>query len=108
MVLDDGTRVNMSLSFWPSQQGWFYSLVYGDFEVNNRRIVNSPNLLRQFRSIIPFGICCTIIDGYEPVYQNDFTAGRASLYVLNSSDILLTETLITITLPNFVGYPLTS
>lgn len=108
LVLDDGTRVNMTMSFWPNQYGWYYSLTYGDFEVSNRRMVNSPNLLRQFRAIIPFGLCCTVIDGYEPIYQNDFSSGRASLYVLNSEDIVSTETLITFTLPNFVGYPLTS
>ncbi len=108
MVLDDGTRVNMTLSYWPAQLGWFYSLTYGAFEVSNRRMVNSPNMLRQFRSIIPFGLCCTVLDGYELLYQNDFTSGRASLYVLNPEDIIATETLITVTLPNFVGYPLTS
>ncbi len=108
MVLDDGSKVNMSLNYWPNQSGWFYSLNYGQFSVSNRRMVNSPNMLRQFRSIIPFGLCCTIIDGYELIYQDDFTSGRASLYVLNSEDLISTETLITITLPEFVGYPLTS
>lgn len=108
IVLDDGTKVNMNLNFWPAQLGWYYSLSYGDFIVNNRRMVNSPNMLRQFRTIIPFGLCCTVLDGYEILYQDDFTSGRVSLYALNANDVIETETLITLTLPNFVGYPLTS
>lgn len=104
IVLDDGSRVEMFLSYWPQQSGWFYSLTYGNFSVANRRMVVSPNMLRQFRSIVPFGLCCTVIDGYEPIYQDDFSNGRASLYVLNAEDVLSTEELITTTLPNFQGY----
>lgn len=106
LVLDDGSRVNMSLEFCPNQLAWFYSLTRGSFSVKNRRLVNSPNLLRQFRNIIPFGICCTVVDGYEILYQDDFVNGRVNLYTLNSNDVVETETLITLTLPNFVGYPL--
>lgn len=106
LVLDDGSKVNMKLCYWPSQLGWFYSLSKGNFVVNNQRLVNSPNLLRAYRNIITFGICCTVVDGYEPVYQNDFKSDRVSLYILNEADILETETLITVTLPTFVGYGL--
>lgn len=107
LVLDDSSKVSMSINYVPSQDGWFYSLTYGTiFQVNNKRLVNSPNFLRAFREIIPFGLACTVIDGYEPVYQNDFTSGRVSMYLLNSEDVSQVETLITITIPNFIGYPL--
>ena len=106
VVLDDGTRVSMTLTYCPNQLGWFYSLTYGDFQVNDRRIVNSPNMLRQFRTIVPFGLACLVVDGYEPIYQSDFVSSRAALYILNEEDVAETETLITLTLPNFVGYPL--
>lgn len=106
VVLDDGTKVNMTLSYCPNQLGWFYSLTYKTFSVTNRRIVNSPNMLRQFRTFIPFGLACLVVDGYEPIYQSDFISNRAALYILNEQDVTETETLITLTLPNFVGYPL--
>ncbi len=63
-------------------------------------------MLRQFRNIIPFGLACVIADGFEPVYQDDFTSGRASLYLLNEADVAEVETLIIVTLPTFIGYPL--
>ncbi len=106
LVLEDGTRVNMTIQYVPNQEGWFYSLTYGAFIVNNRRLVNSPNMLRQFRNIIPFGLACTVLDGYEPVYQNDFTSARVSLYTLTTQDVLDVEDLIILTLPDFTGYPL--
>lgn len=104
IILDSGIRVPMSLKYIPSQQGWFYSLTYQNFAVNNRRLVNSPNMLRQFRTIIPFGLCCTVLDGYEPLYQEDFSNGRVTLYILNQADVIETETLITLTLPTAVGF----
>ena len=107
-TLDDGSNVQMSLNYVPSQNGWFYSLVYPTlkWEVDNRRLVNSPNLLREFRNVIPFGLCCITTDGYEIINLSDLISGRASIYVLNSTDVLQTETLILNTLPNFVTYPL--
>jgi len=93
-VLDDGSKLFITLNYKSNQQGWFYSMKYGTFILNNRRLVLSPNLLRQFRGIISFGIACNVNDGYEPVYIEDFSTGRVSLYVLDSTDIATAETVI--------------
>lgn len=108
LVLPDGSTVPMTLNYIPAQQGWFYSITYGSagWGVSNRRIVNSPNMLREFRNIIPFGFCCTTIDGYEIINQSDFVSGRVNFYLLDPTDLMQTEILITETLPNFVNYPL--
>lgn len=105
LTLDDGTIVRItSLVYVPSQLSWLYSLAYGNFALFNQRIVNSPNMLRKYRNIIPFGLCCTVIDGYEIINQSDFVSGRDSFYVLNDNDLVSTEQLITVTLPTFAGY----
>lgn len=106
LVLEDQSRVQMRLNYIPAQAGWFYSLQYGDFIIYNRRLVNSPSVLRQFRNLIPFGLACIVSDGYEPVYQDDFASGRVSLYVLTEAEVVETEEFIIVTLPNFTGYPL--
>lgn len=106
LVLDDASRVAFKINYIAAQQGWFYSVQYGDFKVLNRRLVNSPNILRAFRNIIPFGIACLVSDGFEPVYLDDFSSGRVTFFLLNSADVIETETLIIITLPTFTGYPL--
>lgn len=87
--LNDGTLVKMSLNYYAGQQGWFYSFNYnnGQFVVNNRRIVTSPNMLSQFANIIPFGFAVTTTDGYEPIFIDDFITGRASFYILEADDV---------------------
>lgn len=102
-VLDDGGIVTFLMFYSPNQQGWFYSIQYGEFISNNRRLVVSPNMLRQFRNRIPFGLACTSVDGYEPVYQTDFQNQRINLYLLSQADVLQAETLILTTIPAAIG-----
>lgn len=103
IILDDGSVVQMTLQYIPAQQGWFYSISYGSFKANLMRIVNSPNMLRRFRNIIPFGLAVTVSDGYEIVNQSDFVSGRATMYSLNQTDMAQVEILITKTLPTLLG-----
>jgi hypothetical protein len=93
LVLGDGTSVNLTLNYFAGQQGWFYSFNYNDgqFLVNNRRLVTSPNMLSQFKNIIEFGFAVTTSDGYEPIYIDDFVTGRAKFYILESSDVAVIE-----------------
>lgn len=92
LVLDDGSRMILTLVYKDNQQGWFYSISYGTvFNCNNRRIVTSPNMLRAFRDIINFGLACMSSDGYEPVFIDDFSTERAKLYILNSTEVQYVE-----------------
>lgn len=87
-VLDNGDKVTVGLEYISSQKGWFISVGYGTIlTANGRRVVTSPNMLRAFRDTIPFGIACTVKDGQEPLYQDDFTAGRATLWILNPDEV---------------------
>ena len=94
VVLDDGTEVSITLRFSANQKGWFYSVTYGTFVDNNRRLVVCPNMLRQFRSILPFGLACDSNDGYEPIMVSDFATGRVSLYILTQADVQAIEDMI--------------
>lgn len=92
VVLDDGKKVDISLEYISNQKGWFMSLIYGSvLTLNGYRITTSPNMLRKFRGVIPFGMACATTDGQEPIYKDDFSSGRAKLYILNSSDITYVE-----------------
>lgn len=94
LKLENGQLLNFTLKYSYGQQGWFYSFTYGTYPVNNKRIINSINMLRGIRNSIPFGLACIVTDGYEPVFINDFKSGRASLYILNPSDVTLVESLL--------------
>lgn len=94
LKLYNGQLLNLTLWYSYSQQGWFYSFFYGTYIVNNKRMVNSINMLRSIRNAIPFGLACVVKDGYEPVFINDFKSGRASLYILDPTDVNLVENLL--------------
>lgn len=89
MRLEDGlgNLITVTVEFVASQRGWFYSIEYpGWTGVSRRRLVASPNMLRQFRGVIPFGISCNVSDGQEPINKDDFTSGRVQIYILNTAE----------------------
>ena len=91
LVLDNNETVDFTLYYLPRQQGWFYNFTYKDLTVNCSKVVLTPNSLRQFRKIIPFGLSF-VADGYvEPFSIDDFSTGRVVMYVLNSDEVKQVE-----------------
>lgn len=94
LVLDNGRNVNLKLRYSANQKGWFYDLSYLDFNLYGRRVVTSPNMLRQFKNFIPFGLAALVTDGYEPVFVDDFQNKRGNIYTLNQDDVQTVELLL--------------
>lgn len=96
LVLGDGTQLTFSLYFVPMQQCWVIpEIVYGDFRLTNIKVVNSPNLLHQWRNQIPFGLACFTIGNREPSLQEDFSSNNSRLFLLPNADVVaFTESLI--------------
>ncbi len=82
-----GQRIIMTLRFLPSQEMWMMDIAYDDFKTNGIAIVNSPNLLRGYKNIIPFGISCNSNDGIDPHFIDDFATQRVNLYLLTAADV---------------------
>lgn len=88
LILPSGQTFDITMSFKPMQLGWFITeLVYGDFTLTGVRVCTSPNFLYQFRNQIPFGLACFTKDFSEPTLQEDFSSGRAKLYVLSEAEV---------------------
>lgn len=94
LISESGVPVVLTLRFVQNQQGWFYSLESEVFTAYNKRLIAGPNLLRQHRNIIDFGIAVITDDKLEPVMVDDFVSGRASLFWLNSDDVSYAESVI--------------
>lgn len=92
IVLPDGSTVTLTLTYRPNQSGWFYDISWDGFSppwiCNGNRLVTSPNILRQFKGFLPFGLTVTTIDNGEPVGQEDFVSGYATVILLSASDVL--------------------
>lgn len=91
LKLENGQPLQFTIWYSYSQRGWYYSFTYQSYTSNNRRMVNSANMLSQINNIIPFGLACLLTDAYEPVFISDFLSGRAILYTLNSTDVAQVE-----------------
>lgn len=96
ITLPDGSAATLTLGFWPQQNGWFYNLAWSGrtpaFALNGQQLVVSPNLLRQWRNVLPFGLGVVTNDGLDPTDQEDFVNGNCTLFLLDTSDIATAET----------------
>lgn len=91
---EDGQKINCDIRYLPTQRQWILDLQYQDFTLRGIALVNSVNILRNYRNILPFGIGIFTVDGFDPFFVQDFEAGRARFYLLNQSDVNDAETLI--------------
>lgn len=64
--LDGYEPVEFTIEFREQQYSWFMNMVWGDFSMYNERIAIAPNLLRQFRNTLPFGIMIIGPDNVDP------------------------------------------
>ena len=95
MNLPDGSVLVVSILYRASQYGWFFSGLNwnnGQWIENGRRIVTHPNMLRQYKNIIPFGIACLTVNNREPTQKEDFASGASSLYLLTAAEVQAVET----------------
>lgn len=86
-----GISVQCQLRFLPRIEAWILDVTYGNFTAEGILVVDSPNLLRQWSNIIPFGLACTRQDKLDPYLIDDFQNSTASLYLLDASDVLAVE-----------------
>lgn len=98
LVLEDGSRATLALSFRPQQNGWFYDLSWPGttalplpFQAQNLRLVTAGNLLRQFRDFLPFGLAVFTPDNSDPMTQNCFVDGTVDLVLLGAADVEAVE-----------------
>ena len=89
--LDDNSRVVFNFEYRANQYGWFFDFEYNGTKYTNFRLTTSYNILRNFKSWLPFGLRVDTLDKQEPMDLNDFVSGYATLYILNKTDIVTTE-----------------
>ena len=93
ITTEDQITFTFKLEYVENQQSWFWSLSYGNFSINNQRLVLDPSFLRRFVAYLPFGMACMTNDGaqIDPFLLNDFTAGRIQLYTLTLAEVKALE-----------------
>jgi len=70
------------------QYGWYFlNLTYGTFELNGLRITVNPDMLYQWKNLIPIGLACVTTANREPTQLQDFSSGLFQLYVLTQAEV---------------------
>lgn len=91
VVLPDGTAFVLTMYYSDTQQGWFITeLTYApsNFTLNSLRITLNPNMLYQWKNVLPFGIgCFPTKTTREPTQQQDFSSELFQLFVLSSAEV---------------------
>ena len=87
IVATDGTLITFNFYYSETQECWNVDVSTASFLLNGIQLVNSPNLLRNYRNIINFGLFVNSTDRLDPQYLNDFASGRVSLYLLSALEV---------------------
>jgi hypothetical protein len=101
IILPDGSKAVWTLYYRPQQKGWTYDLSWSNplnpalaFSLRGQRLVAGPNIIRQFRNQLPFGLMVQTAGQVEPIAQTTFTDGTTTVYVLDPQDVTSIETQI--------------
>ena len=102
ITLQDGSVAYITLYFRTQQNGWYADISYSIANVSwpgvkGMKLTSSPNILRQWRNTIPFGLMLVsskangIVGGLDPITINDFQDGSIAVYLLSPSDVQAVE-----------------
>ncbi len=81
----------LTLTYRPTVQRWVVNISDGTFEVDGINLCVSPNIMRPWKNVVPFGIMCLSIDGLDPFFIDDFSSGRVTMYLLSAADVAAFE-----------------
>lgn len=88
---DNYAPIEISLEYRENFYSWFMNIVWGDWSIYNERIAVAPNLLRQFRNVLPFGIMIYGPDDVDPFSRTSWVDGWRFI-MLDTTDIAEVET----------------
>lgn len=103
LVLDNNETADFYIYYNGRVQSWFFDISYNETIINCVKVCLHPNILRQFRRIIPFGLAFLSESKVEPFELTSFSSGQTGFYVLNSEEVETVEELITSYLPPETG-----
>lgn len=94
LQLPDGTIATMQLIYQGAPERWIMNVSYGTFTASGIGVCTYPNILRQWKEILPFGLAFVTADQTDPFDINDFSTGRVAVYLLDETDIETIESTV--------------
>jgi len=97
LQMPDGSIGTLELNFRGSTSRWSYNFTHPQFPNgadNGQMLCIHPNILRNFKNILSFGMSCVSVDGNDPVSIEAFASGQTSLFILDEVDVDAVESSI--------------
>lgn len=89
--LPDGSLAQMEFIYRSGTQRWALNLNHPLLTLNGYNLVVSPNILRQWKNLVPFGIAILSTTGLDPMNPNDLVDGTILVEMLDASEVALVE-----------------
>ena len=97
--LADGTTVTMEWIYRAGSQRWTINIQHPSLTLNGVNVCVGPNILRQWRNLIPFGIAVTSSTGLDPINATDLEDGTVSIFMLDAAEVDQVESEILAPIP---------
>ena len=94
LQMPDGSVGTLELFFLGATNRWSFNFTHPQFPagaLNGQMLCVHPNILRNFKNILSFGMACLSQNGTDPVDIEAFASGRTSLYLLDAADVAAIE-----------------
>lgn len=94
LQMSDGSVGTLELLYQATISRWIFNFVHPTFPngaLNGQMLCVHPNILRQWKKIIPFGLAVVSSTGNDPVNVTDFADGSIRLYLLEAADVVTVE-----------------
>lgn len=90
-VTEKGEEVNLTFSFFPSQETWFVDVDSDSLTVHGIALQAFMNLLDPYHNMISWGLYVWSKDGFDPWRVDDFTSGRIKVAVIEDFEYKVIE-----------------
>lgn len=86
-----GIQIATTLQFNPRTTQWILSVDDGVTFIQGIAVVASPNMLRQWKNILNYGLTCISENGLDPYQNTSFSNENCQLFLLDSTDVAQIE-----------------
>lgn len=87
LLLENNETADFFLHYNARMQAWYFDFTYNEISAKNLKVCLHPNILRQFRRLIPFGITFGASNSVEPFQVTSFSSGACNMYILNKEEV---------------------
>jgi hypothetical protein len=98
-TLPDATVLQLEFIYRPGIARWHMHLTHPLLTLRGVNLVVSPNILRPWKNIIPFGMAILSTTGLDPMNVTDLSDGTVSVNILSAAEVLMVEQQILAPIP---------